>query len=113
VKAFASAAPKPNQPVHLTGSGSKMEFDLALEVQYQRVNLSVTCKLSVIFGLKILTQEYFQLSAKTLRDGPGLRFQVVATGLGEESVDVQLGWTGGGRDDEAEMEVPHNIEFMD
>lgn len=103
-RALASAAPAPNAPVHLTGSGNKVEFDLALEVQIQRANLVVTCKLSVIFANVTLTEELFQVSYETLVNGPGLRFQVVATGLGNEVVDVQLAWvSGGGPQDETDV----------
>lgn len=97
VRALASAAPAPNAPAHLTGSGNKVEFDLALEVQVQRANMVVVCKLSVIFANLTVTEEHFQISHETLAlPGPGLRFQVVATGLGDEEVDVQLAWVGGG-----------------
>jgi len=96
VRALASAAPAPNAPAHLTGSGSKVEFDLALEVQIQRANMVVVCKLSVIFTNLTLTEEYFQISYETLTQGPGLRYQVIATGLGDDEVDVQLAWVSGG-----------------
>merc|ERR1719199_938963 len=33
VRALASAAPAPNAPVHLTGSGNKVEFDVEVDVQ--------------------------------------------------------------------------------
>jgi len=96
VRALASAAPAPNAPAHLTGSGNKVEFDLALEVQVQRANMVVVCKLSVIFANLTVTEEHFQITYETLAYGPGLRFQVVTTGLGDEEVDVQLAWVGGG-----------------
>merc|ERR1711972_150235 len=96
VRALASAAPAPNAPAHITGSGNKVEFDLALEIQVQRANLVVVCKLSVIFANMTVTEEHFQISYETLAFGPGLRFQVVATGLGDEEVDAQLAWVGGG-----------------
>jgi len=91
VRALASAAPAPNSPAHLTGSGNKVEFDLALEVQLHRANMVVMCKLGVVFANQTVTEELFQISYDTLAD-PGLRFQVVATGLGEDTVEVQLGW---------------------
>jgi len=96
VRALASAAPAPNAPAHLTGSGNKVEFDLALEVQIQRANMVVVCKLSVIFANLTVTEEKFQISYETLQFGPGLSFQVVATGLADDEVDVQLAWVGGG-----------------
>lgn len=96
VRALASAAPAPNTPAHLTGSGNKVEFDLALEVQIQRANMVVVCKLSVIFANLTVTEEKFQISHETLAKGAGLGFTVVATGLGDEEVDVQLAWVGGG-----------------
>jgi len=102
VRAYASAAPVPNAPVHLTGSGNKVEFDIALEVQLQRVNLVVTCKLSIIFANETVTEELFQIASETLRDGPGLRYQVVAANLKDEEVDVSLACVSGGANDEAE-----------
>ncbi|CAK9033561.1 unnamed protein product [Durusdinium trenchii] len=56
VRALASAAPAPSAPVHLTGSGNKMEFDLGLEIQLHRVDLVVTCELSCIFKNEYLTK---------------------------------------------------------
>jgi len=92
VRALASAAPAPNAPIHLTGSGNKVEFDLSLEVQLQRVNLVVVCKLGVVFANQTLTEEYFQIAYDTLVHGAGLSYQVVATGLGDDLIDVQLAW---------------------
>lgn len=96
VRALASAAPAPSAPVHLTGSGNKVEFDLSLEVQMQRVDLVVTCKLGVVFRNETITQEIFQISYETLVNGAGLRFQVVGTGLQNEKVLTNLAWVGGG-----------------
>uniref|UniRef100_A0A6U6K3U5 Uncharacterized protein n=1 Tax=Zooxanthella nutricula TaxID=1333877 RepID=A0A6U6K3U5_9DINO len=111
VRALASAAPAPNAPQHLTGSGNKVEFDLGLEVQVQRANMVVVCKLSVIFANLTVTEEAFQISYETLAFGPGLRFQVVATGLGDDEVDVQLAWVGGGGPpDEIELNGPLDFE---
>jgi hypothetical protein len=101
VRAYASAAPIPNAPVHLTGSGNKVEFDIALEVQLQRVNLVVTCKLSIIFANETVTEELFQIASETLRDGPGLRYQVVGANLKDEEVDVSLACVSSGGFDEA------------
>lgn len=96
VRALASAAPAPNCPAHLTGSGHKVEFDLMLEVQIQRANLVVLCKLSVVWSNIMVTEECFQVSYETLQHGAGLRFQVVATGLDDDEIDVQLAWVSGG-----------------
>jgi len=96
VRALASAAPAPSAPVHLTGSGNKMEFDLGLEIQLQRVDLVVTCELSCIFKNEFLTKERFQISHDTLVNGPGLRYQVVGTGLEKDRVLVNLAWVSGG-----------------
>lgn len=104
VRALASVSPAPSAPAHFTGSGNKMEFDMGLEVQYQRVNLVVTCKLSIIYKNETITEELFQISHHTLTTGPGLRFQAVATGLGHDHIDVQLGWVGGGGADDAQDE---------
>lgn len=105
VRALTSASPEPSSPVHITGSGNKVEFDLSLEVQLQRVNMVVTCKLGVIFNGTTTTEELFQVSYATLTTGPGLRYQVVATGLEKKVIEVQLAWVGGGgpRD---EIEAP-------
>eukprot|EP00930_Biecheleria_cincta_P028833 TRINITY_DN20086_c0_g1_i1.p1 TRINITY_DN20086_c0_g1~~TRINITY_DN20086_c0_g1_i1.p1 ORF type:complete len:623 (+),score=110.87 TRINITY_DN20086_c0_g1_i1:73-1869(+) len=96
VRALASAAPAPSSPVHLTGSGNKVEFDLGLEVQLHRVDLVVTCKLSAIFKNESLTCETFQVSYDTLVNGAGLRYQVVATGLEKDKVLINLAWVSGG-----------------
>lgn len=104
VRALASGAPAPNAPVHLTGSGNKVEFDCAIEVQLTRVNMVVTCKLSIISRNETLTEDLFQVSQHTLKEADGLRYQVVATGLEDQEVDVQLGWVSGG--DGAEAAVP-------
>mmetsp|Transcript_11556 Transcript_11556/g.24317 ORF Transcript_11556/g.24317 Transcript_11556/m.24317 type:complete len:603 (-) Transcript_11556:70-1878(-) len=112
-KALASAAPAPNQPVHLTGSGNKVEFDLALEVQLQRANRVVACKLGVIFANTTLTEELFQISYDTLVNGPGLRFQVVGTGMGDEEVDVHLAWVGGGGKDDVQEVGAGPFEYSD
>jgi len=104
VRALASAAPAPNAPVHLTGSGNKVEFDCAIEVQLTRVNMVVTCKLSIISRNETLTEDLFQVSHHTLKEADGLRYQVVATGLEDQEVDVQLGWVSGG--DNTDKEVP-------
>jgi len=111
VRALASAAPAPNAPAHLTGSGNKVEFDLALEVQVQRANMVVVCKLSVIFANLTVTEEEFQISYETLDFGPGLSFQVVATGLMDDEVDVQLAWVGGGGPSEDMDPTVGNVEF--
>merc|ERR1719160_1250420 len=103
VRALASAAPAPNAPVHLTGSGNKVEFDIALEVQLQRVNLVVCCKLSIIFKNETVTEELFQIASETLREGAGLRYQVVATNLKEEMVDVSVNCVSGGGFDDNEQ----------
>eukprot|EP00931_Biecheleriopsis_adriatica_P029549 TRINITY_DN1752_c0_g1_i4.p1 TRINITY_DN1752_c0_g1~~TRINITY_DN1752_c0_g1_i4.p1 ORF type:complete len:604 (-),score=139.49 TRINITY_DN1752_c0_g1_i4:224-2035(-) len=96
LRALASAAPAPSAPVHLTGSGNKMEFDLGLEIQLHRVDLVVTCKLSAIFKNESLTEELFQISHDTLVNGPGLRYQVVGTGLESSRVLINLAWVSGG-----------------
>eukprot|EP00927_Polykrikos_kofoidii_P043728 TRINITY_DN37809_c0_g1_i1.p1 TRINITY_DN37809_c0_g1~~TRINITY_DN37809_c0_g1_i1.p1 ORF type:complete len:612 (-),score=100.34 TRINITY_DN37809_c0_g1_i1:154-1923(-) len=101
VRALASAAPEPNAPVHLTGSGNKVAFDIALEVQLQRVNLVVTCKLSIIFANETVTEELFQISSETLLDGTGLRYQCVATNLRDEEVHVSINLVSGGGTDES------------
>jgi hypothetical protein len=107
VQALASAAPAPNAPVHLTGSGYKVEFDIALEVQLQRVNLVVCCKLSIIFKNETITEELFQIASETLREGAGLRYQVVGTNLREELIDVSLTCvSGGGFDETKELNAP-------
>mmetsp|Transcript_13404 Transcript_13404/g.36058 ORF Transcript_13404/g.36058 Transcript_13404/m.36058 type:complete len:592 (+) Transcript_13404:89-1864(+) len=100
VRAWASAAPIPNAPVHITGSGNKVEFDMALEVQLMRVNLVVTCKLSIIFANETVTEELFQIAHETLKVGKGLRYQVVAANLKDEEVDVSLTCVSGGGSDE-------------
>lgn len=111
VRALASAAPAPSPPVHLTGSGNKVEFDAALEVQLMRINFVVQCKLSIIFKNETIAEDVFQVSGETLKMGPGLRYQLVATGLLDEDasasvgrrvseeIDVQLGWVSGGDGD--------------
>lgn len=110
VRALAlGTVPEPSAAVHLTGSGNKVEFDCALEVQLTRVNHVVTCKLSIIARNETLTEEHFQVSNDTLRglsggsqrlkagSGDGLRYQVAASGLKrQEVVDVHLGWASGG-----------------
>lgn len=96
VRALASAAPAPSAPVHLTGSGNKMEFDLGLEIQLHRVDLVVSCELSCIFKNEYLTKERFQISHDTLVNGPGLRYQMVGTGLESSKVLVNLAWVSGG-----------------
>jgi len=98
VRALAlGTVPEPSAAVHLTGSGSKVEFDCAIEVQLTRVNHVVTCKLSIIARNETLTEEHFQVSNQTLKHEDGLRYQVAASGLrGMEVVDVHLGWASGG-----------------
>lgn len=96
VRALASAAPAPSAPVHLTGSGNKMEFDLGLEIQLHRVDLVVSCELSCIFKNEYLTKERFQISHDTLVNGPGLRYQMVGAGLESSKVLVNLAWVSGG-----------------
>merc|ERR1719399_29663 len=85
-----------NAPVHLTGSGNKVEFDVALEIEMQRINRIVCCKLCVILNNLSITEDSFQISHSTLKEGAGIRFEVAPAGLGEESIDVQLAWVGGG-----------------
>lgn len=96
VQTFASVSPGPNAPVHLTGSGNKMEFDIELDIEMQRINKIVCCKLSIILNNTTLTEDPFQVTYQTLKHGDGLRYQVVGAGLGEGEVDVQLAWVGGG-----------------
>lgn len=98
----------------MTGSGNRFEFDLALEVQLQRVNLVVVCKLQVIFANETLTEETFQISYETLTGDqkPGLRYQVVPTGLGNDEVDVQVSWVSGGAAEEKEpVTGPGTFDF--
>lgn len=73
-----------------------MEFDLGLEIQLHRVDLVVTCELSCIFKNEYLTKERFQISHDTLVNGPGLRYQLVGTGLEKSRVLVNLAWVSGG-----------------
>jgi hypothetical protein len=113
LRALASAAPAPNEPVHMTGSGNKVEFDLELQVELQRANLVVANKLSVIFCNEVLTQEYFQISYDTLIEGPGLRYQVVATGLEDSEVDVQLASVSGGQVPEEDLTNLDLLHFKD
>eukprot|EP00933_Yihiella_yeosuensis_P035899 TRINITY_DN29553_c1_g1_i1.p1 TRINITY_DN29553_c1_g1~~TRINITY_DN29553_c1_g1_i1.p1 ORF type:complete len:633 (+),score=94.47 TRINITY_DN29553_c1_g1_i1:66-1901(+) len=114
VRALASAAPSPSAPVHVTGSGNKVEFDLALEIQLHRVDLAVTCKLSVVFKNEAVTQESFQISYDTLTNGPGLRYQVVATGLSKEQILVNTAWVSGGAGPSNDKEVDTGpIGFID
>jgi hypothetical protein len=113
LRALASAAPAPQKPVHMTGGGNKVEFDLALEVQLHRANLVVACKLQVIFGNEVLTEEFFQISYETLSTGPGLRYQVVATGLEDAELDVQLAWVGGGIGEEEDTTVAGMLDFTE
>jgi len=115
VRALASAAPAPSAPVHLTGSGNKVEFDLGLEVQLHRVDLVVTCKLSAIFKNESLTQETFQISYDTLVNGDGLRYQVVSTGLErKEQVLVNVAWVSGGGGPTQDKEVDYGpIGFVE
>lgn len=113
LRALASAAPAPQKPVHMTGSGNKVEFDMALEVQLQRANLVVVCKLQVIFANEVLTQEFFQISYETLTTGPGLRYQVVATGLEDAELDVQTAWVGGGIGEEEDTTVAGMLDFAE
>eukprot|EP00448_Togula_jolla_P006477 CAMPEP_0170598818 /NCGR_PEP_ID=MMETSP0224-20130122/16454_1 /TAXON_ID=285029 /ORGANISM="Togula jolla, Strain CCCM 725" /LENGTH=597 /DNA_ID=CAMNT_0010923403 /DNA_START=24 /DNA_END=1817 /DNA_ORIENTATION=- len=113
VRALSSAAPEPGPKVHLTGSGNKVEFDLVLEVQLQRVNKVVVCKLSVILDNVLKTDELFQIANETLTRGSGLRFQVVGTGLGDDEVDVQLSWVSGGGGPGSEEEMAGTIDIID
>jgi len=111
VRALASAAPSPNAPVHLTGSGNKVEFDCAIEVQLTRVNGVVMNKLSIISRNETLTEELFQVSSHTLKDGDGLRYQVVATGVEDQEVDVNLGWVSGGDNNEKDPPPKEHLDF--
>jgi len=96
VQTFASVSPGPNAPVHLTGSGNKMEFDIELDIEMQRINKIVCCKLSIILNNTTLTEDPFQVTYQTLKNGDGLRYQVVGAGLSDGEVDVSLAWVGGG-----------------
>ncbi|CAE7539932.1 unnamed protein product, partial [Symbiodinium necroappetens] len=49
-----------------------------------------------IFKNECLTQEVFQISHDTLVNGPGLRYQVVGTGLERDRVLINLAWVSGG-----------------
>lgn len=103
LRALAGTAPCPNAPVHITGSGNKVEFDVALEVQLLRVNLVITCKLSVLFKGDKVTEELFQVSNEALAEDAGLRFQVVGTGLAHDRVNVTLNILGLGKESADEM----------
>jgi len=105
VRALSSVAPAPNPPAHLTGGGNKVEFDAALEVQMKRVNRIQQCKLGAIFHGETIVEECFQVSSDTVEYGAGLRFQVIATGLENESISVQLAWIQGGHNDTTEKEA--------
>lgn len=87
-----------NNPTHLTGSGNKVEFDVSLEVEMQRINRIVCCKLCAILNNKSITEDCFQISHDTLKKGHGLRFNVLAGdgGVGEDGIEVALAWVGGG-----------------
>jgi hypothetical protein len=88
-----------NKPVHLTGSGNKVEFDISLEAEMQRINTIVCCKLCIIMNNVSITEDPFQISHETLKKGHGLRFNVLAAGengIGEDGIEVQLAWVGGG-----------------
>jgi len=95
-----------NTPVHLTGSGNKVEFDVSLEAEMQRINRIVCCKLCVILNNLSITEDPFQISHDTLKTGYGLRFNILAgeNGVSEEGIDVQLAWVGGGSVERLEKE---------
>eukprot|EP00397_Hematodinium_sp_SG-2012_P033090 GEMP01035305.1.p1 GENE.GEMP01035305.1~~GEMP01035305.1.p1 ORF type:complete len:452 (+),score=68.99 GEMP01035305.1:338-1693(+) len=95
VQSFTSAAPKPGHPMHLTGSAAKMEFDLELAVNMQRVNRIINCSLSVVSNNTTVCTTEFQLQNETLINGTGLRFQVIGKIPPPGIIDVSLAWVSG------------------
>lgn len=95
LQSFRSGAPKPGAPVHFTGSGTKMEFDVELGVSIQRVNEVVDCSLSILSNNTVVSLTDFQVQNSTLLDGTGLRFQIMGTIPPPGSIDVNIAWVGG------------------
>lgn len=96
---MSGVAPKAEKPVFLTGSGSKMEFDVDLCVEMQRVNQVVGCKMSIMANQTSIARDEFQVTQNCLKkpDQPGLRFQIVPIGLQvDEQIDVRLSWVSSG-----------------
>jgi len=91
---FSSYAPKPGQAVNLTGSGTKVEFDLELGVSMQRVNKIVTCTLSAESNNTTLVSCPFQIHRHTLMHGTGLRYQILGSIPQPGLVDVSVAWVG-------------------
>jgi len=95
VQTYTSGAPKPGPPTHLTGNGTKMEFDLELGVNLQRVNRIVDCSLSVIANNTIICMTEFQIRSDTLADDTGLKFQIIGTIPPPGVVNLRLAWVAG------------------
>lgn len=96
LQSFSSSAPKAGSIVNLTGSGTKVEFDLELGVSMQRVDKVVTCTLSIESDNTTLIACPFQVHRRTLLQRSGLRFQILGSIPPPGIVDVSLAWVGGG-----------------
>mmetsp|Transcript_9869 Transcript_9869/g.24393 ORF Transcript_9869/g.24393 Transcript_9869/m.24393 type:complete len:647 (+) Transcript_9869:534-2474(+) len=95
LRCMTSVSAKPEKPVFLTGSGTKVDFDLDLTVDMKLVNGVIGCRFSIIANSITLTMDEIQVSNKCMQDG-GLRFQIVPMGLDhKEQMDIRITWIMG------------------
>ncbi|CAD7958496.1 unnamed protein product [Amoebophrya sp. A120] len=95
LRCMTSVSAKPEKPVFLTGSGTKVDFDLDLTVDMKLVNGVIGCKFQIMANSVSLTMDEIQVSNKCMQDG-GLRFQIVPMGLDhKEQMDIRITWIMG------------------
>jgi len=88
----ASSEGAVGEPQCLTGSGKRVEFDLQLDVEMERINQTVGCKVAVILNNVTFTEDQFSVH-KSVLAGTGMRLQVIGTGISRGSeVEASIQW---------------------
>ncbi|KAF4663142.1 hypothetical protein FOL47_005888 [Perkinsus chesapeaki] len=104
ISRVSSACPSSNDTFSVTGSSSRIEVDLALDVEAPRISGSVSCTLHVMLNNAEVASDKVEISSRNLLSGPGLRFHIVPLGLvtgryaesgQDDEIDVQIAWLGG------------------
>lgn len=95
LSALAGPSFKVDEPIHLTGSAGKMQFDLDLDVSMTKVNQIVTNVMQVTSETMDINRAHtFECSLRTLiHPEEGLRFVLVPLGLAvPDEIEVALNW---------------------
>ena len=87
-----SAMEQAERSIFMTGSGTRLEFDLNVSLAPERMNGVVDGMVGIYVNNTCIGEESFQLSGDTLRNH-GCRLMIMPMGLqAHEEIDVKLTW---------------------